>query len=95
MSWNYRVYLFETPIEDDTHVDADRVEQWFEIRETYYEDDGTTPRAWSEEANGVAGDDLLGMLDRMREALAKPVLDSETGQEVGDYYEILAEMDDN
>jgi hypothetical protein len=67
MSWNYRVI--------QTHY-AETGETLFGIHEVYYTADGSASGFTSTEV-GVIGDSLeeIGAaLDRMREALAKPVL---------------------
>lgn len=66
-TWNYRVMKF---------VDADG-EPWHEIREVYYTDE--KPTAYSGKAADVSSvENIIGLkwvLDRMREALDKPVLE--------------------
>lgn len=66
--WNYRVIKFSNRESDGEH--------WYEIREVYYTDE--KPTSYTAEAEGVGSDDIDGLkweLERMREALGKPVLD--------------------
>jgi hypothetical protein len=69
MSWNYRVMR---------RVDPDGTD-WFAIHEVYYDAAGN-PDGYTENPVDVSGDSLEGLswvLDRMREALNKPILDEE------------------
>jgi predicted RNase H-like HicB family nuclease len=73
MSWNYRVIKIYDPT----------VEQWLEIHETQYDDAGN-PQSYSRKVDKHAGevgsetvDGLRWVLDRMREALDKPILTAE------------------
>ena len=66
MSWNYRVVK-----------KADRLGNYFEIHEVYYDDNGN-PNGWTEDAikpYGVDLDDLRWVLEHMVTALDKPVLE--------------------
>lgn len=65
MSWNYRVLAHEY-----------HDELFFAIHEVYYNEDGT-PDGCTQNAIGVAGENPDGLkwtLNRMKEALKKPVL---------------------
>jgi hypothetical protein len=65
MNWNYRVMEFESG--DDVY---------HEIREVYYDSEGN-PNGYTARTAGVGSDSANGLswvLDRMREALDKPVL---------------------
>lgn len=88
MSWNYRVVRVHHPIPDDA-IDRDPNDYvMLEIREVFYDPDEPTrwalrdgrPRFWSD-ARGVAVgasegvESLAVVLERMQEALFKPVLD--------------------
>ncbi len=72
MSWNYRVVR-----------QSKGDERWLSICEVYYQDDKVTPRAYgdggapfSNEGNDEMDIRSLGWtLDKMREALSKPILD--------------------
>lgn len=73
MSWNYRVIEF---------VDPHTNEPWRGIFEVYYDDEGR-PNGYTEDPSDVVSHDeggneakggLAWVLDRMREALDKPVL---------------------
>lgn len=75
MTWNYRVIAF-------THDDAGRILEttFYAIHEVHYDKTGT-PRFYSLEAARIGWDAdepdaPYSILDRMREALSKPVLDS-------------------
>ena len=70
MKWNYRVVRREDETEDSG--------SFFAIEEVYYNAEGT-PRSHTDGAAVVAGDrEGLGWaLEKMREALDKPVLDAE------------------
>lgn len=68
--WNYRVMEFAPERPDELPVRA--------IHEVYYRDDGQ-PRAYTVNPAGVSSEGLGNeglalVLDRMREALARPVL---------------------
>lgn len=70
MSWNYRVVRYSDTCEESG--------SFFLIEEVYYDDDGVTPRSHTVEGAAVGSgtlDELSGVLDVMREALDKPVLD--------------------
>lgn len=71
MSWNYRVIEFICPVS---------TERWQAIHEVHYDSEGR-PISYSEGAACVISSDdggneagLAWVLDRMREALDKPVL---------------------
>jgi hypothetical protein len=70
MTWNYRVIEFVDPSD----------EPWRAIFEVYYDDAGN-PNGYNEDPAEVVSSDAEGVeaglgwvLDRMREALAKPIL---------------------
>lgn len=68
--WNYRVMEFPPERDDESPIRA--------IHEVYYRDDGQ-PRAYTVNpadvtSEGLGNEGLALVLDRMREALDKPVL---------------------
>ncbi len=68
--WNYRVFRHEY-----THGG----EQYYEIHECYYDDDGNV-NGWTENAICPYGDtpeELESVLKMMGEAFSKPILDYE------------------
>lgn len=69
--WNYRVMI---------HPDVKGDEVYQAIHEVYYDDDGKVT-GWTDSPISVGGEDVAWVLDRMREALEKPVLDFKTGKE--------------
>lgn len=76
MSWNYRVIEYVEP-EDDP---------WWAIHEVYYDDDGKPIRYTEEPAWAMSLEDMGGslswVLDRMRDALSRPVLkESDFGEQ--------------
>ena len=85
MSWEYRVFLC-CPLPPRN---AD-VEKWLEIREYYLPETVGAIGSWSDRVTAVFGQDLGAVLDMMREALSKPVLHEETGEEVGSYETVKA-----
>lgn len=73
MSWNYRVIA---------HKEEPPGEDWMGIHEVYYADDTDDhPMTYTIEHIGVMSTDgvagLEWVLDRMREAIAKPILTPE------------------
>ncbi len=69
MSWNYRVIKFCRL----------GLEEYFEIHEVHYDKDDK-PTSYTESASDIVSESLEGIqwhLDRMREALDKPVLTPE------------------
>lgn len=77
MSWNYRVMRHEYSNGVTTAHDL-------EIHEVYYNDDGTV-RGWTENGISPSGEDMAELnrdLDKMEEALGKPILDYKTGEEI-------------
>lgn len=73
MSWNYRVIYHPAPEGNE------RGEDWLGIHEVYYATDTDDhPLSYSTEHVGVMSTDGVGglgwVLDRMREALNKPIL---------------------
>lgn len=73
MTWNYRV--LQTAQQDG--------EPWYQIHKVFYKNN--VPNASTETKVGVVGEskeDLLWVLDRMREAIEKPALvwDESAGQ---------------
>lgn len=76
MTWNYRVmqHDHETPIIGDDGKPV--IETSFDIHEVYYSTDGN-PVSYTSDPIAVSGESIDGLgwvLDRMREAVAKPVL---------------------
>lgn len=72
--WNHRAI-----IERHTHPDG-TVETQIAIHEVYYDDESQIV-GWAKSAASASADDLDGLritLERMLEALGKPVLDPET-----------------
>ena len=70
MTWNYR---------------AVKIDGWYGIHEVHYNEDGS-PRAYTEHAVRVTGEDLdeiRATLDRMRIAVAIPVLTPEDFKDKG------------
>ena len=70
MTWNYRVVR--------TKAEASEGGYCFAIHEVYYEDGEMT--SWTVNAIPAMGDCLMDVswaLDRMKEALAKPILDGD------------------
>ena len=68
MSWNYRV---------TKRLDAAWGEEWYEIREVYYGDDGEV-QGWTARAASVSEaslEDMKVSLQRMLESLDKPVIE--------------------
>ena len=78
MSSQYRVFLC-------CLLPPNEFEKWMEIREYYLPETGGIIGSWSDSASAVADKDPEWVLDSMREALSKPVLHEETGEEVGSY----------
>ncbi len=71
MSWNYRVIEFVCPMSNET---------WQAIHEVFYDEHGM-PESYGEDPASVTSSDSNGnqadlgwVLDKMREALDKPVL---------------------
>lgn len=67
MTWNYRVIKY------DHRPDYNGDEPWFAIHEVYYDEDGK-PTSVTENASTVSGEDLKWVVERMQEAVSKPVL---------------------
>jgi hypothetical protein len=66
MTWNHRVF----------HEVVDG-EEWFTIREAYYDADKETPHSWTEDGVAPCGNNLAELraeLERMLRACEKPVL---------------------
>jgi hypothetical protein len=73
MHWNYRVIRHQSISARGEH------DCWLAIHEAYYPDDSSDiPNGYTEEPVPVAGEDLEELrwkLERMLEALEKPILD--------------------
>jgi uncharacterized hydantoinase/oxoprolinase family protein len=78
MSWNYRIFK-----RIHNHKYLHEPETLYEIRETYYDEDGSITM-WAEIPD-IISDNLEGVrwtLQEMMEACNKPVIDYNTKQEV-------------
>ncbi len=74
MSWNHRVMR---------HINPIHKKEMLQIHEVYYDEDGK-PNGYTEDPVSVHGDDLeeLGwVLDQMKVALSKPILNVEDFKE--------------
>lgn len=82
MSWNYRLVRHHYLDQNDDVV------SFLAVHEVYYEDDGTTPRAYSEEPvkleqDVTDGDEdaaimaITTAIDTIRDAVTRPILDEE------------------
>jgi hypothetical protein len=69
--WNYRVML---------HPDLAGDEVYSAIHEVYYDGDKVT--GWTQTPATPGGEDVRWVLERMAEALDKPVLNFKTGEEI-------------
>jgi hypothetical protein len=75
MSWTYRVIRVRNETSESGYS--------FAIHEVYYSENSGTPRSWTENPVDVSAEDPGGLqwvLDRMRDALNRPILEERDGK---------------
>jgi hypothetical protein len=75
MSWSYRVIRVPNETSKSGYS--------FAIHEVYYSESSGEPRSWTEHSVEVSAEDLDGLrwvLDRMQDALSKPILEERNGK---------------
>jgi hypothetical protein len=73
MHWNYRVLKFEEIFHEGQSIQR---EQWYEIVEVYYDDEGKPMMYGRRTLSAETLDGLQEEADRMLMAVSKPVLDA-------------------
>lgn len=79
--WNYRVFK-----RIYNHKYLHKPETLYEIRETFYDDNGKVS-GWAETPDVIADslDGLKWTLNKMMEGCDKPIIDDNTGEETGEF----------
>ena len=74
MHWNYRVLKFEEIFHEGQSIQR---EQWYEIVEVYYDNDGKPTMYGRRTLSAETLDGLQNEADRMLQAVASPILDAD------------------
>jgi len=79
MSWNYRVIYHKPKTKVIENVEYEEEEGWYGIHEVYYEEDNITPKMYAidPDVGTEHKKDLKEILEMMKSALDKPVLDQD------------------